>query len=220
MLLPIPLRHRLLLTQAFLPFLALCKKVRLLKDFVNWKTYSTYKVTILLLACATTWWLFPYKYLVPVILRIFAFGLFGPHWTIIDRYFIREYYRTEEQLLKAKRKLSSTDEMEREISGRKNILDWLKNVQWVNDAMNSGRVNQEDNMKLRDFRRQKYGFFSENIHYRASVHPSIPLPSSFAYPYGTENESTTKRWSYIPGQKLQGCLIPQPKSLGMSSSSE
>ena len=152
-------------------------------------------------------------------LRIFAFASFGPHWTIIDRYFIQEYYRTEEQLLEARSKLSSTDEMVREISQRKNILDWLTNVQWVNDAMNSGRINQEDNMKLRDFRREKYGFFSENIHYRASVHPSIPLPSSFAQPYGTENESTKKTWSYIPGQKLQGSLIPQPMSLAMMSSS-
>ena len=93
-------------------------------------------------------------------LRIFAFASFGPHWTIIDRYFIQEYYRTEEQLMEARSKLSSTDEMVREISQRKNILDWLTNVQWVNDAINSGRINQEDNMKLRDFRREKYGFFS------------------------------------------------------------
>lgn len=190
----------------------MCQKSRLVKDFVNWKTHSTFKMTSLLLAAATTWLLFPYKSLVPYMLQVCWCIFFGPQLHLLDTMYIEKYYRTEEQLL-IDGLPQDIDAMRNDIASRPNIFDWAVDTPWVRETLKFGRIVAEDTIKLRDFRSEKYGRFSE-FTTRPSGFPSIPLSRSFAKPYASEKdvppESLT--WSYIPGQKLEGSMIPRPKA--------
>lgn len=179
-----------------------------MRNFVNWKTHSSYKVTLIMLVLATTWCLFPYKYLVVPGIKVCVLLVLGPHLKILDVLWIQQFYRTKKQLF-ADGLPTSEEEMKEEISSRPNILDSLLTSSWIREMGKSGRIVSEDNMKLREFRKEQYGKFSENVHYNASVFPSTPLPSSFAQPY-TEYKDLSQQsstWSQIAGQKLEGNMI-------------
>jgi hypothetical protein len=188
--------------------LVACKKIRLVRNFVNWKTHSTYKFTLAMLILATTWCIFPYKYLVVPATKVCVFLVFGPHLKILDMMWIQKYYRTKEQLF-ADGLPTSVEEMKEDISSRPNILDSLLKSTWIREMGKSGRIVSEESMKLREFRKERYGKFSENVHYNPSVFPSTPLPSSFAQPYSeyTDLPQESLTWSYIAGQKLEGNMI-------------
>lgn len=135
---------------------------------------------------------------------------------ILDVLVIQKYYRTKEQILKDGLP-TSEEEMKDNIASRPNFMESLLNSSWLRELGKSGRIVSEDAMKLRDFRKMKYGQFSELTPANPSIHPSIPLPTSFAQPYIHQSSSgdgeyadlpeESLKWSYLAGQKLQGNMI-------------
>jgi hypothetical protein len=152
----------------------------------------------------------------------------------MDACILHKYYRTKEDILRDGIP-STTEEMKVDIANRPNILHSLLKSSWVQTMGKSGRVVVEDNLKLRDFREETYGRFSERVPaVDTSRFPSIPLSSSFAQPFLAATGSTgeepppapaaaagddyyqdlppeAQTWSYVPGQKLDGKMIPQPR---------
>eukprot|EP00980_Cylindrotheca_fusiformis_P026158 scaffold15472_cov117-Cylindrotheca_fusiformis.AAC.22 len=186
----------------------LCKKVRLVRNFVNWRAQSTYKFTVVILVLATSWWIFPYKHLIVPGFKVCIFIVLGPHLKILDILWVQKYYRTKEQLF-ADGLPACEEEMKQDISNRANILDFLLSSSWIRELGKSGRIVSEENLKLSHFRKGKYGKFSEHVHYNASVFPSIPLPSSIAEPYAKYRDlpQQSQTWSRIAGQKLEGNMV-------------
>lgn len=110
--------------------------------------------------------------------------------------------------------------MKDEISSRPNILDFLLTSTWISDMGKSGRIVSEDALKLRDFRMRRYGNYAESVHNNASATKFVPLPESFAQPYG-DGEGEYKdlppeslSWSSIDGQKLEGSMVFQSVKVG------
>jgi len=191
---------------------------------MNWKTHSTYKFTLFLLLTATSWCIFPYKYLLPSVLKFWILLLLGPHVKLLDTIYIQRYYRTSQQLQEqftCGGLPTSSDGMEAEIANRPNILDFLLTSSWIRDLGKSGRIVSEDALKLRDFRIQRYGNFAESVpNTTSSIHPNIPLPTSFAQPYGDgvgeykDLPAEKIVWSSIAGQKLEGSMVFTSAALG------
>lgn len=140
-----------------------------------------------LMMFATVWAFFPYKIVTFWLLRISVFLCFGPWVKLLDMYWIRRYYRTKEDLLRDGIPRTE-EEMKEDIARRPNILDPILKSSWVVQMSKSGRVVVENNVKLRDFRQQRYGKYSEAIPaVDTSRYPSIPLPASFAQPYAQDD---------------------------------
>lgn len=124
---------------SYLEFVVLCKYIRLLRNFFNWKVNTTYKVTTNLLLTATLWCFFPYKYLARWGFRIFVWSCFGPWIKLVDIFFIKKYYRTKEDLIRDG--IPETEaEMKEEIANRPFILDPLVKSGWVRQLGHSGRI--------------------------------------------------------------------------------
>jgi len=110
--------------------------------------------------------------------------------------------------------------MKDEVNGRPNILDFLLTSTWIRDMGKSGRIVSEDALKLRDFRMKRYGNYSESVHNNASPTKFIPLPESFAQPYGDgegEYEDLPPEslvWTSIAGQKLEGSMVFKSATFG------
>jgi hypothetical protein len=217
------------MTLSFLFVTVLCKQIRVLRNFVNWKVHTTYKFTINLLLLATAWTFFPYKHWAHWAIRIVVWLCLGPWVKLIDACILHKYYRTKEDILRDGIP-STTEEMKVDIANRPNILHNILKSSLVQTMGKSGRIVVEDNLKLRDFREETYGRFSERVPaVDTSRFPSIPLSSSFAQPFlvATTGEEPpapaagddyyqdlppeAQTWSYVPGQKLDGKMIPQPR---------
>ena len=215
----------------------MCKYIRLLRNFVNWRSGSTYKLTIDLLMIATAWLLFPYKQIVvKMVLRIVVVAILGPQNRIIDELWIRRYYRTNEDLLRDGIPVT-TEEMKADIWSRPNILDQILVSKWVYDMGKSGRIVVEENLKLQAARELHYGKFSESVPTAdSSRYPSVPTTLSFAQAYGSleDIDSPLKKvdgtyldippdckvWATVPSQKLHGDILPQPAIDGLMLPSE
>ncbi|CAJ1945511.1 unnamed protein product [Cylindrotheca closterium] len=194
----------------------ICKQVRLLINFVNWKTHSTYKVTTFLFLTATTWCIFPYKDALLFGAKILVLLPLGPHLAIIDWLWIQNYYRTSDQLFDhfdRDELPTSEEQMREEIASRPNICDFLLTSTLIRDLGKSGRIVSEHSLKLRDFRKRRYGNFTESVQNSASAAKFIPLPESFAQPYGDGDgeykdlPAESLVWSTIAGQKLEGSMV-------------
>lgn len=204
----------------------ICNYSRLLRDFVNWRSGSTYKLTIDLLLVATVWALFPYKqFVINLSLRGVIWILFGPQNKIIDNIWIKPYYRTDEELLEDGIP-ETVEEMKEDIASRPNMLSPMLTSKWVHEMGKSGRIVVEDNLKLQAVREALYGKYSEVVpSVDTSRFTNVPTSSSFAQPYiayggnkevnipvGSYVDSSKKFWSKVPGQKLYGNIIPQPSN--------
>jgi hypothetical protein len=155
--------------------------------------------------------------------RIVTWACLGPWVKLLDVFWINQYYRTKEELLRdgLPEGPEDVEEMQKQIAERPNILDSILKSAWVQSMAVSGRIVSEDNIKLRDFREEQYGRWSERVPaVDASRFPSVPLSNSFAQPYtafgGEGNEGDyqdlpmeSQKWTYVPGQKLEGRMIPQ-----------
>jgi hypothetical protein len=220
------------------PFLSvLCKYIRLLRNFVNWRTGSTHKLTIDLLMFATAWVLFPYKqFVVKMFMRIVVVAILGPQNRIVDQLWIRPYYRTNEDLMRDGIP-ATTDDMIADIWSRPNILDQIILSKWVYEMGKSGRIVVEENVKLQAARELHYGKFSESVPTAdSSRYPSVPTSKSFAQAYISPGDIDSplknvdgsyldimpdcKIWSTVPSQKLQGDILPQPTLSGLMLPSE
>ena len=191
-----------------------------MKNFVNWNAPITYRFTMKCLVYSILWAVFPYKAYLVWVFRILVWSVLGPWNHLWDRLFIRRYYRTRDELFRDGVP-ESPESMKKEISDRPNILEPLLSSRFVGQLAESGRVVVEKNIKLRDFREVMFGDFSESIPPVDNLrYPSTPLPSSFAEPYydssdGLENgvgdeerDNQSLVWTYVPGQKLSGNMIP------------
>lgn len=206
----------------------MCTYSRLFRNFVNWRSGSTYKLTMDFLLVGTIWALFPYKhFIISTTLRALVWIAFGPQNKLIDKVWIQPYYRTKEQLL-ADGIPDTVEEMKAEIANRPNILDPILTSKWVHEMGKSGRIVVEDNLKLQAAREARYGKYSESVpKVDASRFASVPNSSSFAQPYASnageddggnaeecylDLSSDKKMWSKVPGQKLYGSIIPHPSN--------
>ncbi|KAL3928389.1 MAG: hypothetical protein SGBAC_012675 [Bacillariaceae sp.] len=200
----------------------ICKKVRLLISFVNWKTHSTFKLTQFLILAATSWCFFPYKDAVIFGAKILVLLPLGPHLALIDWLWIQKYYRTSDQLLDHINRdelPTSAEGMKKEIANRPNLFDFLLTSTLIRDMGKSGRIVSEEFLKLRDFRMRRYGDFAESVQNSASATKFIPLPESFAQPYGDDDgeykdlPAKSLVWSSIAGQKLEGSMVFNTSSM-------
>lgn len=200
----------------------MCTYIRVLKNLVNWKSSSTYLLTVKCLAAATIWSFFPYKSESLWLIRIMVWLLIGPWVKVIDIVWIRKYYRTHEDLVRDGVP-ETTKEMKDDIASRPNILEPLLRSSFVESMANTGRVVVEDNVKLRDFRQELYGKYSERIpQVDTTRFASVPMSTSFAQPFASSAKSAeegdyvglpkeSQKWTYISGQKLEGTMIPQER---------
>lgn len=199
------------------------------RNFVNWRSGSTYKFTIDVLLFATVWAIFPYKkFVINLLLRAAVWILLGPQNKLIDKIWIQPYYRTREQLLEDGIP-ETVEQMKEEIANRPNILDPILTSKWVHEMGKSGRIVVEDNLKLQAVREARYGKYSEGVPtVDTSRFASVPNSASFAQPYvenrddGDQSPTTyiegcyvdissdKKIWSKVQGQKLYGNIVPQP----------
>lgn len=139
---------------------------------------------------------------------------------LLDMLWIRKYYRTREELVRDGVP-GTADEMKEDIASRPNILEPLLQANMLEAMANRGRVVIEENVKLRDFREEFFGKYSEKIPLvDASRYPSVPLPSSHAQPRAQSPKSKDEdvivgpgptNWTYAAGQKLHGSMIPQQR---------
>lgn len=215
----------------------LCKYFRLIRNFVNWRSGSAYKFTVDMIMFATIWAMFPYKQLVvKMTLRILLFVILGPQNRVFDQLWIRPYYRTREDLIRDGIP-TTTEEMKADILSRPNILDPILSSKWVYEMGKTGRIVVEDNVKLQAAREVRFGRYSESVPtVDSSRFASVPTPSSFAQPYASPSnlhgpvkgtvgsfvdiDPESKIWSKVPGQKLQGGMIPRPAASGTVLPSE
>mmetsp|Transcript_116137 Transcript_116137/g.335412 ORF Transcript_116137/g.335412 Transcript_116137/m.335412 type:complete len:332 (-) Transcript_116137:1155-2150(-) len=212
----------------------ICKYSRLLRNFVNWRSASTYKFTMDLLILAMAWTLFPFKYfIIKWSVRALVWIILGPQNKIIDCIWIHPYYRTKEELLEDGIP-ETVEEMKEEIESRPNILDSILSSKFLHELGKSGRIVVEDNLKLQAAREARYGKFSESVpNIDASRFASVPAPSSIAQPYNLEDGTAAgndryyndispeaKIWSRVPGQKLYGSIIHKPSSAEATLPSE
>lgn len=140
---------------------------------------------------------------------------------LLDVFWIRKYYRTRDELFRDGVP-ATTEEMNQDIASRPNILEPMLTASFVGQLAESGRVVVEDTLKLRDFRELLFGNYSEAIpSVDTTRFPSVPLSTSFAQPYGPvcgqkegaykDLPSESLSWTYIPGQKLSGEMIPKER---------
>lgn len=108
---------------------------------------------------------------------------------------------------------TSAEGMKEEIANRPNLFDFLLTSTLIRDMGKSGRIVSEEFLKLRDFRMRRYGDFAESVQNSASATKFIPLPESFAQPYGDDDgeykdlPAKSLVWSSIAGQKLEGSMV-------------
>jgi len=209
----------------------LCKQCRSVRNFVNWKSQSTYKMTLSMLIFAVGWIVFPFKSYVFFTVKVLVWLCVGPHLKLVDVLWIQKYYRTSEQLLNELTIPTTEEEQKQDIAKRPNIFDALPESSSVSKLSKKGRLTSEQSCKLRDYRKSVFGSFSEHVHYRPNyINAScVPLSEqSWAQPYNNNNKgpgddddddtatiykdlpNDKLTWSYIPGQMLEGDMIPQP----------
>ncbi|KAG7364176.1 C2 domain containing protein [Nitzschia inconspicua] len=197
------------------------KYIRISKNFATWQSHSTYGITVKCFVFATVWLCFPYKSQSCWIVRVVAWVSLGPWMKFLDVFWIRKYYRTREELIRDGVP-ETADEMREDIASRPNILEPLLKSNLLETMSNRGRVVVEDSVKLRDFREEFFGKYSETIPLvDTSRFPSVPLPSSYACPRGDRSKNNdlievvdaddTPSWTYVVGQKLFGNMIPQQR---------
>ncbi|KAL3910394.1 MAG: hypothetical protein SGILL_007707, partial [Bacillariaceae sp.] len=202
------------LTYLHLLLKMLIKYIRALKSFATWQSNSTYRFTVKCLAIATVWALFPFKAQSFWLVRALVWTFFGPWVKLLDLLYIRKFYRTREALIR-EGVPQTTEEMKEDIASRPNILEPLLKSTALEKMSNLGRVVVEDNVKLRDYREEYFGSFSEHIPlFDTSRYPSVPLPSSSAVPsdhvFDPDKEESVK-WDYVAGQKIAGSMIPKQR---------
>jgi hypothetical protein len=194
------------------------KYIRAIKNFAAWQSNSTYRFTAQCMLFATVWLCFPYKTQCFWLIRIAAWLVLGPWMKFMDVWWIRKYFRTRDDLLRDGVP-ETTNKMKEDIARRPNILEPLLQANWLEIMANRGRVVIEDNVKLRDFREEFFGKYSEKIPlFDFSRYPSIPLPSSYARPSPIASKDQVKAvreestcWTSVCGQQLDGCMIPQQR---------
>ena len=154
-------------------------------------------------------------------LRILTWTCLGPWVKLLDIFWIHQYYRTKEDLLRDGIP-SKVEDMQKEIAERPNILKPIFQTKWVQSLARSGRIVSEQSIKLRDFREHRYGKWSERVpEVDTSRFPSVPNAASYAQPYASPFDDPhegdfkdlppdAQNWCYIPGQKLEGDMIPHP----------
>jgi hypothetical protein len=198
----------------------MCTYIRVLRNLVNWKSSSTYRLTVKCLLGATIWSFFPYKVESLWLIRIVVWLFMGPWLKVLDMMWIRTYYRTVEDLL-LDGVPETTEAMKDEIASRPNILEPLLKSSFLESMAHSGRVVVEENVKLRDFRAEIFGKFTERIpQVDTARFPSVPMSTSYAQPYASDENQAgegdyvdlpieSRRWTYVSGQELRGTMIPE-----------
>lgn len=183
----------------------LCKYIRLVRNFINWKTPSSDRFTMYCILIATVWIAFPVNLFSRWVLRILAWSLLGPWMKLIDIFWVHSWYRTKEELLAAIDKGEENPHLD--CPNFDSLLHHATLVQMGQE----GRVAAENSLKLQDMRDLVFGHFCERVPaVDTSRFPSVPLPQSWAEPI---------REPAVPGQRSSSVISPLLQSRASSSSS-
>ena len=195
----------------------LCMKFRLVRNFINWKSYSTDAFTTNCIMIATLWLIFPVNTLAHWILRILTWTLLGPWLKLVDIFWVHSWYETDDELME---RVRSGDVSNHVLPDLHAVLE----SETLAKMGHSGRIVAENAYKLKDMREKVYGYYSETIPKKdTSRFPSVPLPMSTAVPLDTR-DTVKEHYSYhVPGQRLSGNMIhrrAQPEKAALAAAQE
>ena len=178
----------------------ICQYVRLGRNFVNWKSYSTDAFTTNCIMIATLWVIFPMNRIAHWTLRVLVWTLLGPWMKLVDIFWVHAWYETKDELIKRLKE-------EERYTPKLPDLDGALESQALVKMGHAGRVVAEDSYKLKDMREKLFGYFSETIPKAdTSRFPSTPLATSFAEPSVSEHTNVDHAY-HVLGQKLNGNMI-------------
>jgi len=202
----------------------LCKYVRLFRNFINWQSPLSDRVTTRCIIAGIICVIFPVNWLFFWALRIVVLAILGPWMKLVDKYWVHSWYRTKEELMMDIENGEENPEKDRP------DFDAIFQNSLLVKMGNKGRVAAENFLKLKDMRELVFGTYSEKVPFvDLSRHPSVPLPQSWAEPYrspvkvpSTASISTSlpcsapscvEEWRHIPGQRLRGTMILKPDAI-------
>jgi hypothetical protein len=188
----------------------LCTYFRMFRNVVNWKCYTSYKLTMMSFYIGTLWLILPMHMVFLWFCRIVVWTLLGPWIKLVDIFYIHKNYRTKNEL------------MEDPVFHGTNLESLWLTSDSVRKMGVSARVASEEALKLKAMRECRFGKLSQLIPaVDTSRFASTPLPESTAVPYaGPPNRRNANKtdvfvdlpaeqqeWRYVPGQKLEGHMI-------------
>jgi hypothetical protein len=175
------------------------------RNYVNWRSYGAYFISMELLALGTIFLIFPMHFAILWMARMFVWITLSPLMKFVDLLFVRAYYRTREEL-----------EVDPEFHGTE--LESVLTSSSLERMIQSGRLASEEAMKLKAMREHKFGKLSQRVPaFDTQRQPSIPLPTSTAQPYLGSGGDPAKgfvdidaaklKWTYVFGQHLTGTMV-------------
>lgn len=185
----------------------LCKYIRLFRNFINCKSYSTDVFSMNCIMAATLWLIFPCNTILVWITRILLWGLLGPWMKLIDIYWVHSWFETKEELLK--RAEEGTD-----LEPRVPNLNPLLESDMLRKMGRKGRIMAENSYKKKDMRDHMYGCYCEIVPKAdSSRYPSVPSPQSTASPVPEHAvQQLEEIWYHVPGQLLDDSVVPDPSN--------
>jgi hypothetical protein len=174
-----------------------CHSIRLLRNTVNWKSFSTHRFVTQCVMLATLSLILPVSTMFLWICRIGVWGLFGPWMKVVDMVWIHSWYQTSDELLA---------DIQRGGVIAPNLPngDAILHSNWFRKMIHSGRRATEEACQLKEWRAHLFGPYSAQVpSYDASRFSAIPLSTSTASPADSETSSTDPLHCYpVPGQRV------------------
>lgn len=179
--------------------------LNMFRNYVNWRSYGAYFLSIELLALGTIFLIFPMQRFILWAARIFVWIFLGPLMKAVDVYLVGSHYRARDEL-EADPEFHGTNLESVLVSDRLQVM------------VQNGRLSSEEALKLKAMREYKFGRLSQHVPaFDTQCEPSIPLPKSSAQPYlGSKGdpkkgfvdvESDKIKWTYVAGQNLTGTMV-------------
>ena len=191
-----------------------CKYGRAFRCFIYWKSYGSFPKTLNFLLLGTLCLMSPVHLLAAYTGRILIWTFLGPLMKLIDIFWVRKYYKTNEDLL---------DDIIHDREGQDymflQFFDSIIEHDIFHSMRKSGRIVAEEVTKLKAMRESVHGMWSEHVPLTDnSPKFSFPLPQSSAKPYSSDDMASSSKlsWKFKPGNRLEGTMImrcpSQPKS--------
>ena len=153
--------------------------LNMFRNYVNWRSYGAYFLSIELLSLGTIFLIFPMQRFILWAARIFVWIFLGPLMKAVDVYLVGSHYRARDEL-EADPEFHGTNLESVLVSDRLQVM------------VQNGRLSSEEALKLKAMREYKFGRLSQHVPaFDTQCEPSIPLPKSSAQPYmGSKGDPT------------------------------
>eukprot|EP00956_Cyclotella_meneghiniana_P020727 scaffold36991_cov79-Cyclotella_meneghiniana.AAC.3 len=181
-----------------------CNKIRYVRNILNWtESIESFRLTLLCFACGAAALIIPWAFILKWSARIVVWTFLGPWMKVAD---IAIHGSTVEEELQ-RSKVKSVNELHHAFKIH----------------IQAAKILRENTLKLKAFRVKLFGEYITKLpDYELSRHEDIPLPESSAEPYHGDDNVEAKL--FIPGQNIQGAMIPSTTEYNtqsqMTSSSE